>query len=373
MKPIIIFVLVSLAVVIIAFSGVAVAGDTIKFAVVGPMTGDGAAMGIHEKNGAKMAMDEINSAGGINGKKLEFVVGDDDQNPNLATIVAQKVTSDKNILFTVGHVNSSCSLSSLPIYEKKGMPLISGANTNPQLTQLGHKNYFRIIASDAIAVKQIYSVGTEVLNIKKPAIMWENTDYGKGLRDMLVEDLKEGGFKLLGEASYLPGTDRDFSAHITKFKGMGVDGVFLMGNYNASALFLKQSATFGFKAKFVAGGGAASAKLIEIAGAAAEGFMVVTAYDPNDERARQKAFSEKYIKTFNEPPNEWSSHAYDIVYLVKQAIEKGGTDRASLIAKLREVNYPGVTGDIKFDKNGDVPFKKQFVLKVQGGRFVTVE
>ena len=368
-----VFIIVSCLSLLFAFTSVGLAKDTIKFAVVGPMTGDGAAMGIHERNGAQLAVDEINAAGGVNGKMLEFIVGDDDQNPNLATLVAQKVTSDKDVLFTVGHINSSCSLSSLPIYEKKGVALISGSNTNPQLTQLGHKNYFRIIASDTIAVKQIFSVGTEILGIKKPAIMWENTDYGKGLRDMLVDNLKAAGIELIGEGSYLPGTDRDFSAHITKFKGLGVDGVYLMGIYNACALFMKQSATFGFNAKFVGGGGAASTKLIDIAGDASEGFMVVTAYDPNDERPKQRAFIDKYTKTYNETPNEWSSHAYDIVYLAKQAIENGGTDRAKLIEKLREVEYAGITGDIKFDENGDVPSKKQIVLKVKDGRFVTYE
>ena len=162
-----VFIIVSCLSLLFAFTSVGLAKDTIKFAVVGPMTGDGAAMGIHERNGAQLAVDEINAAGGVNGKMLEFIVGDDDQNPNLATLVAQKVTSDKDVLFTVGHINSSCSLSSLPIYEKKGVALISGSNTNPQLTQLGHKNYFRIIASDTIAVKQIFSVGTEILGIKK--------------------------------------------------------------------------------------------------------------------------------------------------------------------------------------------------------------
>ena len=136
---------------------------------------------------------------------------------------------------------------------------------------------------------------------------------------------------------------------------------------------MKQSATFGFNAKFVGGGGAASTKLIDIAGDASEGFMVVTAYDPNDERPKQRAFIDKYTKTYNETPNEWSSHAYDIVYLAKQAIENGGTDRAKLIEKLREVEYAGITGDIKFDENGDVPSKKQIVLKVKDGRFVTYE
>ena len=365
-----IFILTLLAFLLI-FTSLGIAGGTIKFAVVGPMTGDGAAMGIHERNGVQIAVDEINKSGGINGKMLKFVVGDDDQNPNLATVLAQKMTSDRDILFAVGHINSSCSISALPIYERKNLPLISGSNTNVQLTKMGHKNYFRIITPDDIAVKQLFLLGTKELGKKKPVIMWENTDYGKGMRDLMAGHLKEAGIKLLGEAAYLPGVDRDFSAHITKFKGLGVDLVFLMGNYNASALFMKQSRTFGLKAKFVAGGGSASTKLIDLAGEAAEGFMVVTAYDPNDERPKQAEFIKKFTDRFKEKPTEWSSHAYDIVYVAKKAIEAGGTTRKKLIEEIRKVKMHGITGEIEFDEFGDVSNKKQMVLLVKNGKFKT--
>ncbi len=347
-----------------------VASDTIKFAVVGPMTGDGAAMGIHEKNAVQIAVDEINASGGVNGKKLAFIVGDDDQNPNLATVLAQKVTSDKDVLFAVGHINSSCSIAALPIYEKAQMALISGSNTNVQLTKMGHHNYFRICTPDNIIVAEIAKLGIKEFGIKRPALVWENSDYGKGLRDDLAKTIKEEGLELQAEATYLPGVDRDFSAHITKFKGKNVDCVYLLGTYTAAGLFLKQAQTLGLKALMIGSSGMASEKVVDIAGKkAAEGFVVVTPYNPNDERTMQAKFNAEYQKRFNEKPTEWSSHAYDIVYVVKQAIEKGGTDRAKLIQTLRDVEYSGITGDIKFDKNGDVPDKKQMVLRVEDGAF----
>lgn len=347
-----------------------IASDTIKFAVVGPMTGDGAAMGIHEKNAVQIAVDEINASGGVKGKKLAFIVGDDDQNPNLATVLAQKVTSNKDILFAVGHINSSCSIAALPIYEKAQMALISGSNTNVQLTKMGHHNYFRICTPDNIIVAEIAKLGIKEFGIKRPALVWENSDYGKGLRDDLAKTIKEEGLELQAEATYLPGVDRDFSAHITKFKGKNVDCVYLLGTYTAAGLFLKQAQTLGLKALMIGSSGMASEKVIDIAGKkAAEGFVVVTPYNPNDERPMQAKFNTEYQKRFHEKPTEWSSHAYDIVYVVKQAIEKGGTDRAKLIQTLRDVVYSGITGDIKFDKNGDVPDKKQMVLRVEDGAF----
>ncbi len=359
------------AVLSMFFVASGIAAETIKFAVVGPMTGDGAAMGIHEKNGAQIAVDEINAGGGVNGKKLEFTVGDDDQNPNLATILAQKISSDKEIGFVVGHINSSCSISSLPTYEKAKLALISGSNTNVQLTKMGHKNYYRICTPDNVVVKEIGLLGIKEFGIKRPAIVWENSDYGKGLRDDLEKTLKEAGLALQAEATYLPGQDRDFSSHITKFKGENVDGVYLMGTYTAAGLFLKQAKTFGFKATFIGSSGMASQMVVDIAGKdAAEGFVVVTPYNPNDNREKQAKFNAEYEKRFKEKPTEWSSHAYDIVYVAKQALEKGGKDRESMIKALRGVEYEGITGKIKFDEFGDVPDKKQMVLRVENGSFV---
>jgi branched-chain amino acid transport system substrate-binding protein len=357
---------------LLTLTPLSLAADKILFAICGPMTGDSAAIGIQEKNGAIIAVDEINAAGGISGKKLEFIVGDDMANPNQATILAQKLASNKDILFVLGHVNSGCSLSALPIYEKVGLPVISPTNTNPTITEMGYKNYFRIIASDDLIVKQQVLLGVKELGIKKPAIIWENTDYGKGMRDVALKNLKQMGIAMVGDESYVPGVDRDYSAQVTKFKGAGADGVFFMGEYTAAALFLKQAKTLGLNAQVVGGSGASNPKLLEIAGPAAEGFYALTCFDPNDKRPVQAEFIQKYTTRFRDKPGEWSSHAYDVVYLVKKVYEMGGTTREKLIQYLHKVKaFPGITGVIEFDEKGDVPGKKVMVLVVKKGDFQT--
>jgi len=347
-------------------------GQNIKFAVVSPMTGDSAAQGIQIKNGATLAVDEIN-AKGIKGKKLEFIVGDDMANPNQATLVAQKFAADKTLLFVLGHNNSGCSISALPIYQKAGLPLISPTNTNPTITDMGYKNYFRVIANDDLIVEQQVLLAVKELGLKKPVVIWENTDYGKGMRDVALRKLQQLNIPLLGNESFVPGVDRDYSAQATKFKGTGCDVVFFMGEYTAGALFAKQGKNLGLTAQIVAGSGCSNPKLIEIAGTAAEGFYALTTFDPNDTRPVQAAFIKKYTGLYKDAPGEWSSHAYDIVYLVKKAYEAGGTDRPSLIQKLHEVKaFPGVTGTIEFDARGDVPGKKVMVLVVKNGTFNTI-
>ena len=140
---------------VLVFSVSSFSAEKILFAVVGPMTGDSAAQGIQMQNAAKLAVQEINGSGGVGGKEFEFIVGDDVANPNQAVLIAQKFSSNKDILFVLGHNNSSCSISALPTWEKAGIPVISPTNTNPTITRLGHKNYFRTIVNDDIIITQL--------------------------------------------------------------------------------------------------------------------------------------------------------------------------------------------------------------------------
>ena len=365
-------ILIGIAVLVLGAVAAVSAGERILFAIAGPMTGDSAAQGIQMRNGATIAVDEINAAGGFKGKKLEYIVGDDIANPNQATVVAQKFASDKEILFILGHNNSGCSISALPIYEKAGLPVISPTNTNPTITSLGHKNYMRVIVDDNAIVGQQVLLAVKELGFKKPVVIWENTDYGKGMRDVAYKTLKEMNIPIIGDESYVSGVDRDFSAQATKFKGVGADVVLFMGEYTAAALFIKQGKNLGLTAQLVGGSGITNPKFMEVAGAAAEGAYALSTFDPNDERPMQATFIKKYTTRYKDAPGEWSAHSYDIVNLVKKAYEMGGTDRPSLIKKLHEVKaFPGVTGTIEFDAKGDVSGKNVMVLVVKGGKFNT--
>jgi len=365
-------ILIGIAVLVLGAVAAVSAGERILFAIAGPMTGDSAAQGIQMRNGATIAVDEINAAGGFKGKKLEYIVGDDIANPNQATVVAQKFASDKEILFILGHNNSGCSMSALPIYEKAGLPVISPTNTNPTITSLGHKNYMRVIVDDNAIVGQQVLLAVKELGFKKPVVIWENTDYGKGMRDVAYKTLKEMNIPIIGDESYVSGVDRDFSAQATKFKGVGADVVLFMGEYTAAALFIKQGKNLGLTAQMVGGSGITNPKFMEVAGPAAEGAYALSTFDPNDERPMQATFIKKYTTRYKDAPGEWSAHSYDIVNLVKKAYEMGGTDRPSLIKKLHEVKaFPGVTGTIEFDAKGDVSGKNVMVLVVKSGKFNT--
>jgi len=355
------------------FSVSCFSAEKILFAVVGPMSGDSAADGLHMQNASRLAVKEINDSGGVDGKEFEFIVGDDVANPNQAVMLAQRFSLNKDILFVLGHQNSGCTISALPTWEKAGIPVISPTNTNPIITRLGYKNYFRVIVNDEIMVNQLSKLAVLELGFKSLAVIWENTDYGKGMHDIAVKVIPELGAKVLGDESYISAVDRDYSSQITKFKGLGVDCVLFLGEYTAGALFIKQSKNLGFNAQIVGASGCSSPKLIEIAGEASEGLYAISAFDPNDKRPKQAKFIKNFATVSKEKPGEWSAHSYDIVCIVKKAIEMGGTTREKLIETLHrdDFEYDGVTGLIKFDEFGDVPSKKSLVLKVKDGKFTT--
>ena len=365
----------SLCILILAamFSASCFAAEKILFVVVGPMTGDSASLGIQMLDGAKLAVNEINESGGVNGKEFEYIVGDDQANPSQAVTLAQKFSVNKDILFILGPNNSSCAISALPTLEKVGLPLISPTNTNPTITRLGYKNYFRIVLHDGIRTILLVKLAVIELGFKNLAVIWENTDAGKAQNDIAVKLIPELGAKVLGDESYVPAVDRDYSSQITKFKGAGVDCVLFMGEYTAGALFLMQSANLGFNAQVVGSGGMTNPKLIEIAGKASEGCYVDASFDPYDKRPKQAKFIESFETIYKYKSGDWGAHSYDIVYMVKKAIEMGGTTREKLIEVLHksDFEYDGVTGLIKFDEYGDVPGKKSVILVVKGGEFTS--
>lgn len=340
-------------------------------AVAGPMTGDAANNGIQFQRAVQLAVDEINAKGGVGGKMLEFIVGDDQANPNQGLIVAQKFADNPDILAVIGHNNSGVTLACLPTYAKAGLPVISPVNTAVELTESGFGNYFRVIVRDDVYKQQFAEFAVKELGAKKPAIVWENTDYGKGGRDVTVAALKDLGFELAGDLSYTPGTDRDFSAQITKLKGAGADVVLYLGDYTNGALFEKQSETLGLQATFFGSGDCFHPDFIKIGGAATEGAYVFTAFDANNPDPAIQTFVAAYKSKYDEEPGEWASHAYDTVSVIVAAIEKGGTDRAKLIEALKTVDLQGVSGPIKFDAKGDVIGKKIYALLVKDGKFTS--
>ncbi|MCX7615098.1 MAG: ABC transporter substrate-binding protein [Clostridiales bacterium] len=352
------------------------ASKTIKFAAVAPMTGDGAVMGQQQKWGVQIAVDELNAAGGVLGNQLAFDVFDDQGSPNQALIAAQKIVGDKDIRFVIGHINSGCSLAALPTYQQANLPEISSTNTNPQLTSKGFKNYFRVILDDNAFMGQDTQFAVKELGFSKIGVMYENTDFGTGGRDVVLAELQKLGLKSLSTVTYNPSTDRDFSAQITGFKSAGVECVIFVGEYTAASIYLKQRASLGLTAAIVGCSSEFNPEILKIAGKDAEGLYTVSSFNPNNTDTMMVSFVKKFKElSGGTQPGEWSAHGYDAVLAAVNGIKtvnKADFTGQELIDALHSMpEFQGVTGKIKFDEKGDVTGKILSYWHVENGQFAS--
>jgi branched-chain amino acid transport system substrate-binding protein len=352
--------------------------ETIRFAVVAPMTGDSAQQGAQYETGAKLATQEINAKGGINGKKLVFDVYDDQANPNQAVLCAEKIVADGGYRFVISSVNSGCTIAAHPTYKEADMALISGTNTSDLISELGFRNFVRPIGRDTAAMVQILELGINAFGIKKPAIIYAAAQNQMDAAMWAKQWVKQKyNIDFVSEAQIQAETEKDYSAYITKFIDMGVDGLYIFTEYSPAALALKQMYSFGWNVPVIALNGATHPQLIEIAGVeAAEGFIGICAFDPTNPKSNIQQFVKDYSTLSGGIlPGEWGAGAYDSTYIMAQALsdpEGGKLSGEALISWMKtNTNYSGALGDVHgFDINGDNPSAQLVILKVHNGQWV---
>jgi branched-chain amino acid transport system substrate-binding protein len=351
-------------------------GETIKIGLAAPMSGDAAAYGEIVKNGAMMKIDEINAAGGINGKMLELVVGDERCDPKEAAAVAQNFVSNEEIVAIVGHVCSSAMLAAIPIYDVAGPAIISPTCTNINIGTASLNRWtFRDVYRDDFQGEFLAKYSKEVLGLKRVAVFYDTNDYAIGLKDAFEAAAKEIGLEVVGSEAYT-GDTIDFAPQLTKFKELAPDGIFIAGYYEKGGLILSQAMKLGIKAQFMGADGLNNPELINIAKEAAEGFIASTPFifEANEAGLKFKAdFEAKYSVT----PDWMAANSYDCVGILADVISKVGTDRTAIRDGLQamdspETGYAGLTGVTYFDKNGDCQ-KPAYVAVVKDGAFVAAE
>jgi branched-chain amino acid transport system substrate-binding protein len=325
----------------------------IKIGHVAPLTGGIAHLGKDNENGARLAIDEANGAKiKIDGKDAKFVlVPEDDQaDPKVGTTVAQKL-ADAKVAGVVGHLNSGTSIPASDIYNKAGIPVISGSATNPKLTEQGFKGQFRVVARDD---QQGPAVASYLAANRKPklvAVIDDATAYGEGLANEVEKSLKAANVKVLPREK---GTDKttDWKAVLTKVKGKNADAVFYGGMDATGGPLIKQARELGIKAVFSFGDGACTDEMPKLAGAAADGLLCSQAGLPP--QAADKKFLDAYKKQFNADPIIYAPFTYDAANLLIEAMKKANSaDPAKYLPELAKIDYKGATGRIAFDEKGD--------------------
>ncbi|MGD0622729.1 MAG: ABC transporter substrate-binding protein [Thermacetogeniaceae bacterium] len=345
-------------------------GKTINIGWVAPLTGTCADDGNQMLNGAKMAAKEINAAGGINGAQIVLVPQDDKSDPKEAANIATKFTADSSIVAVLGNYNSSCVLAGAPIYDQAMLPVIH-VGTSPEFSTMDNPYVFRISMTDAFqgsfVTDWLYSEGH-----KNVAIMYENDDYGNGLKITASNEMVKDGGKVTGTYSYDLGATKDFTPLLTSIKGSGADAIFIGGLYTEGALICKQMQSLGMTLPVYGTDGLYETDLITLGGSAVEGIKVSGLFLPNSSDPKVAAFVSAYKAAYNSTPGTYAALDYDAMKLLASAIIAVGTDHQKLQAYLAAMPspYSGVTGNLSFDAHHDCQRPGVNKLTVKNGQWV---
>jgi branched-chain amino acid transport system substrate-binding protein len=355
-------------IVLTAFAGFSCQkkSDVIKIGIAGPMTGDQSKMGMDFKNGASLAAEEWNSRGGLLGKKIDMLIGDDQHDPKQAVSVANKMVNE-GVVGVIGHFNSSCSIPASDVYDRAGLPMISPGSTNPQLTEKGYRGVFRVCGRDDQQGKVGADFVTGQLKLKRVAVVHDKTTYGQGLADEFKKALGDK-VEVVFYGGIVQG-DRDFKGVLTTIKEKDPELIFFGGIYPEAGLMVRQAKEIGLKAPFMSGDGSIDPKFIEIAGAkAAEGTYLTFSPDPQNIPTARK-FVERYKAKFGEL-GPYSIYAYDAANIMLTAIkEANSTDGKAIMDKLHSMEFSGALGAIKFDGKGDVTSTSYVIWITKDGKF----
>ncbi|HZS82598.1 MAG TPA: branched-chain amino acid ABC transporter substrate-binding protein [Stellaceae bacterium] len=329
--------------------------EDILVGVAGPITGPDAQFGEQMKRGAQKAVEDINAKGGVLGKKLKLLIGDDQCDATQAVAVANKMVSDK-IVFMDGHYCSSTSIPASAVYNDGGVLQITPASTNPALTDdaaaKGWNNVFRTVGRDdaqgGVAGKYI----AEKYKGKKVAIIQDKTAYGKGLADETKKAMNAAGLKEVMYESITRG-DKDFSALISKMKQAGVD-VFYLGGYHPEAgLLVRQARDQGFNAQFISGDALVTDEFWKITGKAGEGVLMTFPPDPRN-LPSAKAVVDSFKKDGYDPEG-YTLYTYAAMQAFAAAAEKAKSVKVDDLSKaLHSMTVDTVIGKLSWDKKGDI-------------------
>jgi branched-chain amino acid transport system substrate-binding protein len=316
------------------------------------VTGPVAQYGEMQFIGAKRAIEQINKAGGVDGKQLEGVVYDDACDPKQAVAVANKIVND-GVKFVVGHLCSSSTQPASDIYEDEGILMVSPASTSPDITSRGYKLVFRTIGLDSL---QGPTAGTFIAKQIKPktvAVIHDKQQYGEGIATAVKKTLEADGVKVALFEGINAG-DKDFSSLIAKLKQANVDFVYYGGYHPELGLLLRQSAEKGLKAKFMGPEGVGNKEISAIAGPASEG-LYVTLPKSFDQDPKNQALVEAFKAKNEDPSGPFVFPAYAAVEVIAEGIKKaGGTDTDKVADALRSNTFATPTGNLSFDDKGDL-------------------
>ncbi|MGI8918918.1 MAG: ABC transporter substrate-binding protein [Pyrinomonadaceae bacterium] len=346
---------------------------TIKIGYFGDLSGPTFNFGQSAKNGVLLAAAEINQAGGINGRKLDVVIEDDQGSPERAAIIANKLTHQDNVVALIAGGASGSSLAAGPNAQAAKVPMISPSSTNPAVTQIGDY-IFRACFIDAFQGDVMARFAFNTLKAKKAAIMLDyNSPYSKGLTDFFEMSFTKLGGQVVSKQSYTQG-DADFKGQLSSIAETEPDVIYLPGYYGDIALIAKQARQLNLTQPLLGGDGWDAPELWPLGGDSLNGSYISNHYSVDDPSPATQKFAHDYrLQSANLAPDAHSALAYDAMRFLAEAIQRAGTEGPKLRDALAATkNFPGITGVISMDKDRNA-VKPAVVLKLEDGRYIYLE
>ncbi len=388
MKRVFTAVMVSLAAAVLAvISGCEGGGEQVRIGVAAPLTGEQAKAGQDVLHGVQLAVSEWNAKGGVLGKRIVIIAGDDRADEKEAYIVAEKL-ANQGVCGIVGHYNSHCSIAGSRIYNQRMLPQISPASTNPKFTEQGFANVFRSCGRDDQQGQVAADFAVKTLNITKVAVFNDGTTYGRGLAEEFKKSIAAlqppagargknvmPAVEIVAEAELQPvreGQAPGYDAVLDPLISIQPDLVYFGGSYPEGAVLVRKMKERKLKSAFMAGDAIANSVYLKAGGIATEGsyFTFGPAVEDMPEAGRfYGSFKARYGEI-----GPYSVYSYDAAMVLLQAIEKAGiTAGDSLVSVLHSQKFSGAMGEIDFNQKGDIKAAPYVVWRVKGGEFVPVK
>jgi branched-chain amino acid transport system substrate-binding protein len=328
----------------------------VKIGAFGPMSGNAAAQGQSVREGVELAVNAKNTAGGLLGRPIEIVIGDDGGRPEEAAVVARRFATRDQVSLAIGSVSSPASLAAAQVFREEEVPQIVVSGTAQRITTQGNEWVFRSAVPDRKLVADMADfIHEKMPNLKRFGFLYVNDDFGKGGFDAFAEASKKYGMSVVSEERYSRG-DLDFTGQLTRIRTTNPDALVEWSRYTEGALIHRQIKQMGWELPRFGSDGIAAPAFLDLAKDAANGVIYPTHFSPATSSKLQAAqdFIALVRKTYNKPPDYVHAQAFDAATIAIAAIERAKSgDRTAVRNALRQTDHQSVRGPFKFDQKGD--------------------
>ena len=349
------------------------AAEPIKIGHYGSLTGKDASFGIVSRKGIMLAIEELNAAGGLLGRPVEYLVEDIQSKAGESATAVKKLLSRDKVIAILGGNPSSNSLEAAPLCQSARIPMMAISSTNPKVTTIGDY-IFRICFIDPFQGAVLGRFARESLHARRLALLTPVTPYGIGLSNELRKRFTSLGGEVVAEQKYAEG-DKDFKAQLTAIRTFQPDVIAVPGYYTEAALICRQARELGLSSIIIGGDGWEAPQLTELGGRSVEETYYSTGFSADNSAPQVREFVRKFrIRWDGETPDSTAALGYDAMMLYADAIRRAGTTDSTALrdAIAATKDFPGVTGRITIDRERNAT-KSAVIMRVKNGRSEFVE